>query len=66
MEDFAFIVAKEHTAVHATVHTREKTARKVSNNFKTLYLVFLVNDSVIDKNVLTFIHLLGKALMIVM
>lgn len=66
MEDFAFIVAKEHTAVHATVHIREKTARKVSNNFKTLYLVFLVNDSVIDKNVLTFIHLLGKALMIVM
>ena len=66
MEDFALIVAKEHTAVHATVHIREKTARKVSNNFKTLYLVFLVNDSVIDKNVLTFIHLLGKALMIVM
>ena len=46
----------ERTAVHATVHIREKTARKVSNNFKTLYLVFLVNDSVIDKNV-TFIHL---------
>ena len=56
MEDFALIVAKEHTAVHATVNIREKTARKVSNNFKTLYLVFLVNDSVIDKNV-TFIHL---------
>ena len=56
MEDFALIVAKEHTAVHATVYIREKTARKVSNNFKTLYLVFFVNDSVIDKNV-TFIHL---------
>ena len=49
-------MATEGTAVHATVHIREKTARKVSNNFKTLYLVFLVNDSVIDKNV-TFIHL---------
>ena len=56
MEDFALIVATEHTAVHATVYIREKTARKVSNNFKTLYLVFLVNDSVIDKN-LSFIHL---------
>ena len=49
-------MATEGTAVHVTVHIREKTARKVSNNFKTLYLVFLVNDSVIDKN-LSFIHL---------
>ena len=56
MEDFVLIMAMEGTAVHATVHIREKTARKVSNNFKTLYLVFLVNDSVIDKN-LSFIHL---------
>ena len=56
MEDFALIVATEHTTVHATVHIREKTAKKVSNNFQTLYLIFLVNDSVIDKNV-TFIHL---------
>ena len=56
MEDFVLIMATEGTAVHATVHIKEKTARKVSNNFKTFYLVFLVNDSVIDKNV-TFIHL---------
>ena len=49
-------MATEGTAVHATVHIREKTAKKVSNNFQTLYLIFLVNDSVIDKNV-TFIHL---------
>ena len=56
MEDFALIVATEHTTVHATVHIREKTAKKVSNNFQTLYLIFLVNDSVIDKKV-TFIHL---------
>ena len=56
MEDFVLIMATEGTAVHATVHIKEKTARKVSNNFKTLYLVFLVNDSVIDKN-LSFIHL---------
>ena len=27
----------ERTAVHATVHIREKTARKVSNKSKTLY-----------------------------
>lgn len=56
MEDFALIMATERTAVHATGHIREKTARKVSNKFNTLYyLVFVVNDSVIDKN-LTFIH----------
>ena len=48
-------MATERTAVHATVHIREKTARKVSNKSKLCILV-LVNDPVIDKN-LTFIHL---------
>ena len=42
MEDNAVIMAMEHTTVHATVHTREKTAKKVRITFRTLNLLFSV------------------------
>ena len=42
MEDNAVIMAMEHTTVHATVRTREKTAKKVRITFRTLNLLFSV------------------------
>lgn len=35
-------MAMEHTIVHATVRTREKTAKKVRITFRTLNLLFSV------------------------
>ena len=35
-------MAMEHTTVHATVRTREKTAKKVRITFRTLNLLFSV------------------------
>ena len=36
------IMAMEHTTVHATVHTRETTAKKVRIKFRSLNLLFSV------------------------
>ena len=53
MEVTAVIMAMEHTTVLARVHTRDKTARKVSMKYQYVrYFVSSVPDSVLAYNLL--------------